>query len=176
MPPNSRSRGKPANKVEVDPPSAAKPRASSSAPSQKEIDKALEKSAQHIEEQSAPPTDVHPQPTTPSQAEVEAAIEKSAEHLEEQAAAPTDIHPKPTTPSKAEVEEAVAKSEQFLEEQGRNTDGPATVVRNVAVDAAPVSAGGTPSSLASGAVYGGRDKLKDAKPTFTAPPPTKPVD
>jgi hypothetical protein len=57
--------------------------AKSSTPSQKEIDEAVEKSGDFLEEQAQPP-ESHPKPTTPSSSEVEAAVEQSAEFLEEQ--------------------------------------------------------------------------------------------
>lgn len=59
-----------------------------STPSQKEIEAAVEKSAEFIEQQNEPP-EAHPKPTTPSNAEVEAAVEQSAEYLESQGY-PTD--------------------------------------------------------------------------------------
>lgn len=52
-------------------------------PTQKEIDAAVEKSADFLQQQEEGP-ESHPKPTTPSAAEVEAAVEQSAEFLESQ--------------------------------------------------------------------------------------------
>lgn len=113
------------------------------------------------------------QSSKPSPSEVEAAVEKSAEHLEQQDAPPTDVHPKPTTPSKAEVQAAVEKSAQTLETSGQSV---ATESRNVVMDAAPVSAGGTSSVPDSAPASGSRDKSMDASPVYSAPTPDKPQD
>jgi hypothetical protein len=53
-------------------------------PSKKDVDAALEKSAEFLEQQAEPPSDVHIESTTPSKKEVEAAVEKSVENLESQ--------------------------------------------------------------------------------------------
>ena len=81
MPPQKRSSAKAKDSVTVDPPSAAKARTSSTTPSAKQVEAAVEKSAEYLEQQAAPPADIHPKPTTPSKAEVDAAIEQSAERL-----------------------------------------------------------------------------------------------
>lgn len=176
MPPQKRAAAKkPADKVEVDPPSAATPR---SGPSKKAVAAAVEKSAEFLEAQNAAPTDVHPGPTTPSKAEVDAAVEQSAEFLEEQTGAPTDVHPGPTTPSQAQVQEAVEQSAELLKEQGVNVDAGGTAAlpvssgRDFSQDAAPVSSGGRTPGLDASPVAAGRDKSRDANPVYTAPPPT----
>lgn len=146
-------------------------------PTQKEVDVAIEQSAQFLEEQSQP-DEVHPGPTTPSNAEVDAAVEQSAQFLEQQSEPPSDVHPGPTTPSKAEVEAAVEQSAQTLEAQGVAvvTDTSAPGGRDLAQDAAPVSAGGTNTTLAASPVSGARDKTGDASPTFSAPIPDRPQE
>jgi hypothetical protein len=58
--------------------------AKSTTPSQKEIDAAVEQSAEYLESQETPEQKPVLGPTTPSKAEVESAVEKSAEYLEEQ--------------------------------------------------------------------------------------------
>lgn len=57
-------------------------------PTQKEIDAAIEQSAEFIQSQEEPP-ESHPKPTTPSSSEVEAAVEQSAEFLETQGVSTT---------------------------------------------------------------------------------------
>lgn len=180
MPPQKRTSAKAPNSVKVEPASAAEPRPGPTTPSQKEVDAALEQSAQNLAQQAEPPADVHPTPTTPSAAEVDAALEKSAEFLEQQAAAPSDVHPKPTTPSQAEVDAAVEQAKGNLEAQGSlvATDAgaatPVSVGRDASQDAAPVSAAGPDSALAAAPVDAGRDKTQDASPVFAAPVPTTP--
>jgi hypothetical protein len=81
--------------VEVDPPEAALPRPprapQKGVPTKAAVAAAVEKSAEHLQKQAEPPTDVHPKPTTPSKAEVEEAVQRSAEHLEEQGAVPARV-------------------------------------------------------------------------------------
>ena len=180
MPPQKRTSAKAKDSVKVEPASAAAPRPGPTTPSQKEVDAALEQSAEFLAQQAEPPTDVHPKATTPSSAEVDAALEQSAQFLEQQAAAPTDVHPKPTTPSSSEVEAAVEQAKENLEAEGTlvTTDAgaatPVSVGRDASRDAAPVSAGGTDTSLAAAPVDAGRDKTQDAAPVFSAPVPTTP--
>lgn len=81
MPPRKRT---PSVQVNVEPASAAKPRPGPTTPSQKEVDAAVEQSAEFLAQQAEPPSDVHPRPTTPSKAEVSEAVEQSAQFLEEQ--------------------------------------------------------------------------------------------
>lgn len=89
MPPQRRASSKPANEVKVEPASASAPRVQkpANAPSQKEVEAAIEQSAEFLQQQAEPPSDVHPKPTTPSKTAVEAAVEQSAEFLESQGVA-----------------------------------------------------------------------------------------
>lgn len=82
MPPQKRVSAKAKDSVKVEPASATQSRASAVVPSAKEVEAAIEQSAEHLEAQASPPDDIHPKPTTPSKAEVEEAVAKSAEHLE----------------------------------------------------------------------------------------------
>jgi hypothetical protein len=177
MPPQKRTSAKAKDTVKVDPPSAAQPRTTATSLPKKEVDAALEQSAEFIQQQSQPPTDVHPKPTTPSSAEVDAALEQSAEFMESQVAAPDDVHPKPTTPSQAEVDAAVEQAKENLEAQGQLVSpdtSTAPSARDLSQDAAPVSAGGTDTALAAAPVSGARDKTQDASPVFAAPLPNMP--
>lgn len=70
--------------VKVEPASASQPRPGPTTPSTEEVDAALEQSAEFLQQQEEPPTDVHPKPTTPTAAEVDSALEQSAEFLESQ--------------------------------------------------------------------------------------------
>jgi hypothetical protein len=177
--PAKKTTAKAKDTVRVEPASAAQPRVhpGPTTPSKKEVDVALEQSAQFLEEQSQD-VQSHPGPTTPSNAEVDAALEQSAQHLEQQSEPPGDVHPNPTTPSKAEVESAVEQAKSNLEAQGnlvRTDTSAAPSGRDLAKDAAPVSAGGTVErTLGSPPVSGARDKTQDASPTFSAPLPDRP--
>lgn len=180
MPPQKRtSAKKDADKVEVEPASAAAPR---TGPSKKAVAAAIEQSAEYLEAQNAPPTDVHPGPTTPSKAEVESAVAKSGEFLEQQTEPPTDVHPGPTTPSKAAIQDAIDLSAKRLAEQGVNIDAggsaaqPVASGRDFSRDASPVSAGGGSTGVDASPVFAGRDKSQDASPTYAAPPPAQPED
>lgn len=88
--------------VEVDPPEAALPRARRH-PTKKAVAAAVEKSAEHLAAQEAPPTDVHPKPTTPTKAAVEEAVQRSAEHLEQQGQRvdPSTLPPRSSAPVNA---------------------------------------------------------------------------
>lgn len=143
-------------------------------PTKAQVASAVEQSAERLEQQAAAPTDVHPGPTTPSKAEVDAAVEQSAEFLAAQSEPPSDVHPGPTTPAKAEVEAAVAQSAEHLEGQGVTVD--TTTAGAAPTNAAPVSAGGTNSTLAAAPVDASRDKRQDASPVFEAPVSDRPRD
>lgn len=84
--------------VNVEPASVAKPRPGPTTPSAKEIESAVEQSAEFLAQQAEPPSDVHLKPTTPSKAKVEEAVEKSAQFLQTQGVdadvAPTETREK----------------------------------------------------------------------------------
>lgn len=80
MPPQKRASAKAKDSVAVEPASASQPRQATNL-SEKKIEAAVEKSAEHLEAQTAPPSDIHVKSATPSKASVEAAVEKSAERL-----------------------------------------------------------------------------------------------
>lgn len=81
--------------VNVEPASAATPRPGPTTPSAKEVEAAVEQSAEFLAQQAAPPSDAHPKPTTPSKAEVEEAVEQSAQFLQMQGV-DTDVAPTET--------------------------------------------------------------------------------
>lgn len=180
MTPQKRVPAKAKDTVKVEPASAAQPRPGPTTPSKKAVAEAVEKSAEYLEQQSQPSTDVHPKPTTPSSSEVEAALEQSAQFVQEQSAEPTDVHVNPTTPSKADVQAAIEQSAEHLESQGVTVDpsssGAVLSARNLSQDSAPVSAVGPDSALAARPVSAGRDKSQDASPVFSAPVPDKPQE
>lgn len=150
MPPQNRQTGKPANEIKVEPASAASPRARGGLP-KKQVEAAVEKSAEFLESQAAPPTDVHPKPTTPTKAEVEAAVARSAEHLEGQGF-PVDTSASGVSPAAKQAAVVSPPS------------------------AAPVAAGLANPSLSAAPVSGARDKTQDAAPVFSAPVPDKPKE
>lgn len=82
------------------PPQKRTAKPATSSPSQKEIDAAVEQSAEYLESQETPDTKPVTRPTTPSKAEVEAAVEKSADYLEEQGV-PVDRSAAAATPVSA---------------------------------------------------------------------------
>lgn len=82
----NRSTAKAKSSVRIEPASAGEPRPGPTTPSQKEVDAAVEKSAEFLEQQAEPP-EAHVKPTTPTKAEVEAAVSQSAEYLQEQGVA-----------------------------------------------------------------------------------------
>lgn len=105
------------------PPQKRTAKSTSSEPSQKEIDAAVEQSAEYLESQETPETKPVTRPTTPSAAEVEAAVEKSADYLEEQGV-PVDRSAQAATPVSAGT--------------GAVGSAPVDASRDKSMDAAPV--------------------------------------
>ncbi len=123
--------------VKVEPASAAAPRPGPTTPTAKEVEAAVEQSAEFLQQQEEPPADVHPKPTTPTKAEVESAVEQSAEYLQES--------------GQVAVSESRDKGQDAAPVSAGGTNPgldatPVSGARDKTMDAAPVFSAPTPSS------------------------------